>query len=77
MEFPPQSPDVNPIENLWDHLKREKMRHTVTSKDMLWAVLCGQKKNSFSKIAVVINEQKHNLVAQCYHKLDVVCRHVL
>ena len=35
MEFPPQSPDVNPIENLWDHLKREKMRHTVTSKDML------------------------------------------
>ena len=39
MEFPPQSPDVNPIENLWDHLKREKMRHTVTSKDMLWAVL--------------------------------------
>ena len=39
MAFPLQSPDVNPIENLWDHLKREKMRHTVTSKDMLWAVL--------------------------------------
>ena len=40
MEFPPQSPDVNPIEHLWVHLKREKIRHAATSKERLWKVLC-------------------------------------
>ena len=40
MEFPPQYPDVNPIVQLWDHLKREKMRHAATSKERLWEELC-------------------------------------
>ena len=31
--------DLNPIENLWDHLKREKVKHDPTSKDNLWDVL--------------------------------------
>ena len=39
MDFPPQSPDVNPIEHLWEHLKREKVKHAVTSKDNLWEIL--------------------------------------
>ncbi len=33
MAFPPQSPDVSPIEHLWDELKREKVKHEVTSQD--------------------------------------------
>ena len=39
MAFPPQSPDVNPIEHLWDELKREKVKHDVTSQDRLWDVI--------------------------------------
>jgi transposase len=39
MDFPPQSRDLNPIENLWDHLKREKAKHDPTSKEKLWDVL--------------------------------------
>jgi hypothetical protein len=39
MNFSPQSRDLNPIENLWDHLKREKVKHNPTSKDNLWDVL--------------------------------------
>ena len=39
MDFPPQSPDLNPIENLWDRLMREKVKHNPTSKDNLWDVL--------------------------------------
>jgi hypothetical protein len=34
-KFPPQPPDLNPIENLWEHLKREKVKHNLTSKDKL------------------------------------------
>ena len=39
MGFPPQSPDVNPIQHLWDHLKRVKVKQAVTSKDNLWDTL--------------------------------------
>ena len=39
MDFPPQSRDFNPIENLWDHLKREKVKDDSTSKENLWDVL--------------------------------------
>ena len=39
LDFPPQSRDINPIENLWDHFKREKVKHDPTSKDNLWDVL--------------------------------------
>ena len=39
MNFPPQSPDLNPIGNLWDHLKGEKVKHQSKNKDKLWDVL--------------------------------------
>ncbi len=39
MAFPPQFPDVNSIEHLWDEIKREKVQHEVTSQDNLWDVL--------------------------------------
>ena len=46
MDFPPQSPDVNPIEHLWEHLKREKVKHAITSKDNLWEILSDRWNNN-------------------------------
>ncbi|GFX94188.1 hypothetical protein TNCV_4292331 [Trichonephila clavipes] len=34
LETPPQSPDLNPIENLGMHLENEVRKKNVTSKDM-------------------------------------------
>ena len=36
MDFPPQSPDLNPIEHLWGHLETERAKHSVTSQEALW-----------------------------------------
>jgi len=36
---PPQSPDINIIEAVWDHLYRERNKRQPTSKEELWDVL--------------------------------------
>lgn len=35
LEWPAQSPDLNPIEHLWGILKRKVRRHTITTKEDL------------------------------------------
>ena len=37
--WPPQSPDLNIIEAVWDHLDRERNKREPKSKDELWEVL--------------------------------------
>ena len=32
LEQAPQSPDINPIEHLWDHLKREVKKNRISNK---------------------------------------------
>lgn len=39
LRTPPQSPDLNPIEHLWDSLERKIRQRTITSKSMLKDVL--------------------------------------
>ena len=36
---PPQSPDLNINEAVWDHLDRERNKRQPTSKEELWDVL--------------------------------------
>lgn len=39
LRMPPQSPDLNPIEHLWDLLERRIRQHSITSKEMLKSVI--------------------------------------
>ena len=39
MGFPPQSPDVNPNEYFWEHLKQEKVKHNLTNLNDLRDVI--------------------------------------
>ena len=39
MEWPPQSPDLNIIESLWDYLDKKKSEKQPKSKEELWEVL--------------------------------------
>lgn len=47
MVWPPQSPDCNPIELLWDYLDREVRKTPPTSKKDLWTKL----QNAFNNIS--------------------------
>ena len=39
MEWPPQSPDLNIIEAVWDYLDRKKLEKQPTTAEVLWDVL--------------------------------------
>jgi transposase len=38
LDWPPQSPDLNPIEHLWNHIKKELFKYPTTAKGVweLW-----------------------------------------
>ena len=58
MEWPPQSPDLNIIEQVWDHLDREKVQKQPKSVEELWKVL----KNAWHTIPADVfqTEKQHS-----------------
>lgn len=39
IDWPPQSPDLNPIENLWDHIDRKVHSRTYRNVEELWKAI--------------------------------------
>ncbi|GIY34768.1 uncharacterized protein CEXT_86541 [Caerostris extrusa] len=49
LQSPPQSPDLNPIEHLWDLLERKIRQHKIVSKEMLKRVIITEWNNISSE----------------------------
>lgn len=67
LHSPPQSPDLNPIEHLWEHLDRQIRKHTITNRDQLKACLTEE----WIKIPPNVTE---NLVASMRRRLEAVIK---
>lgn len=50
LDWPSQSPDLNPIENLWEHLERQLAGRKPTNKDDLFSLLA----ETWSKIPIEV-----------------------
>ncbi|GFY23509.1 hypothetical protein TNCV_3942011 [Trichonephila clavipes] len=65
-----QSPDLNPVEHLWDLLERKIRQHNISSKDILKSVL----KDEWEKISA---EETTKLVNSMSKRLqEVLERHI-
>lgn len=64
---PPQSPDLNPIEHLWDELERRVRQHIITSKTQLKSVLLEEWQN-------ISTDLTQKLVASMPHRLSAVLK---
>lgn len=53
MAWPPQFPDLNPIDLLWDELDRRARRDCPTSQEHLWEIL----KKEWSKVSNSVLEK--------------------
>lgn len=67
METPPQSPDINPIENLWDHLDRKVREREIRNKNDLIIAL----QEEWTKISPDVTQ---NLVDSIPRRLEAIIK---
>ena len=65
MDWPPQSPDLNPIENLWKTLEVKVMERNPTNTEDLWVKL----QEEWSKIS---SEDCQELIRSCSRRCAAV-----
>jgi len=64
---PPQSPNINPIENLWDNLDKKNSKAYISNKETLKNAL----KEEWNKITA---ETTSHLVDSMYRRLEAILR---
>lgn len=69
LDHPPQSPDLNPIEHLWEHLDRQIRKREISSKNSLKSVLLEEWQNIPATVtAKLIDSMPRRMVAVCKSK---------
>lgn len=68
LKTPPQSPDINPIEHLWDHLDRQIRKHQIRNREDLKNALLEE----WEKIPPSVTT---NLVSSMQNRLKAVIKH--
>lgn len=68
LQTPPQSPDINPIEHVWDLLDRNIRKHHINSKAVLKSVLVEEWKKLSPEILLI-------LVKSMPRRLDAIIKH--
>jgi len=64
LEWPSQSPDPNPIEHLWDYIKRElRQEHYITKEDLKNSICEKWNNISLEITANLINSMKRRCEA--------------
>jgi transposase len=67
LKTPPQSPDINPIEHLWDQLERKILSHHISSKEDLKIALLEEWNNIPTSVTF-------NLVNSVLRRLEAVIK---
>lgn len=71
LPHPPQSPDLNPIENLWDFLERNVRKHEITSKEQLKRIITEEwakiPQNFTEKLAHSMKKRLQDVIAAKGH----------
>jgi len=62
LDFPPYSPDLNPIENLWAHFKRRIETHNATTLDELTAAVKQEWANTPQEMFATLSE---SMITRC------------
>lgn len=75
LKTPPQSPDLNPIEHLWDELGRRMRQHSITSKTQLKERLLQEWQNIGLEVTEKLVNSMRNRLKEVIHQKGMPTRY--
>ena len=69
LDWPPQSPDLNPIEHLWHHIKMQLAKHETPAKGVweIWERVAEVWNNILGKMPVLCKDSDMKATSMVLH----------